>query len=96
MDHLRRAFEQARGPEGKIADFEIIASSSDIRIKRRGPRGQVPLLRERRPRPQPDGGFARYYAWLDGRTEEALAMDENFAAWESENLKPDAAKVAGQ
>jgi len=96
MDHLRRTFQQASGPGGRIADFEIIPSPSDVRIKRRGPRGQIPLLRERRPRPQQDGGFARYYAWLDGRTEEALAKDENFAVWESENLKADAAKVAGQ
>ena len=50
----------------------------------------------RPPRPQPEGGFARYYAWLDGRTEEALAKDENFAVWESENLKADVANVAGQ
>jgi hypothetical protein len=87
MDHLRRMFEQANAPEGAIAVFEIIPNSSGVRIKPDGPRGQVPLLRERRPRPQPDGGFARYYAWLDGRTEEALAQDENFVAWESENLR---------
>jgi hypothetical protein len=96
MDHLRRMFEQASTPEGVIADFEIIPSPSDVRIKRRGPRGQIPLLRERRARPQPDGGFARYYAWLDGRTEEALAKNENFTVWESENLKADVANVAGQ
>jgi len=96
MDHLRRMFEQASTPEGVIADFEIIPNSSGVRIKRGGPQGHVPLLRERRPRPQPDGGFARYYAWLDGRTEEALAKDENFAVWESENLKADVANVGGQ
>ncbi len=96
MDHLRRMFEQASTPEGVIADFEIIPNSSGVRIKRGGPHGHVPLLRERRPRPQPDGDFARYYAWLDGRTEEALAKDENFAVWESENLKADVANVAGQ
>jgi len=96
MDHLRRTFEYANAPEGAIADFEIIPNSSGVRIKRRGPHGHVPLLRERRPRPQPDGGFARYYAWLDGRTEEALAKDEDFAVWESENLKADVANVAGQ
>jgi len=91
MEHLRRAFEQASGPEGALADFEIIPSPSDVRVKPREPRSPIPLLRERRPRPQPDGGFARYYAWLDGRTEEALATDENFAVWESENLKAVAA-----
>jgi hypothetical protein len=96
MDHLRRTFEQASAQEGAVANFEIIPGSSGVRIKPREPRGQVPLLRERRPRPQPDGGFARYYAWLDGRTEEALAMDGNFAAWETENLKADAAKVTEQ
>ncbi len=43
------------------------------------------LLREKSPRPMPDGGFARYYGFSDKHVEEARVPTANFANWESEH-----------
>lgn len=93
---LRRMFEGFSAPDGAMKDFEIIPRSAEIRVRRGEPRAEIPLLREREPRPQPDGGFVRYYAWLNGRVEAVLVKDGNFEVWERENLKAAAAKPAGQ
>lgn len=45
--------------------------------------GSVLLLRERTPRPSPDGGWVRAYGFADG-VEEAFSRDGNFNEWERE------------
>ena len=90
FSYLRKVVERESGPQGILAQFEILPTSPDIRVKLGEAEPRIPLIRELQPRPQPDGGFARYYAWLDGRTEEVTLPDGNFALWETEHLSPGA------
>ncbi|MBX3748431.1 MAG: hypothetical protein KF833_24255 [Verrucomicrobiae bacterium] len=47
------------------------------------------LLRERTPRPHPDGGWVRAYGFLSGRVAEAISPDGDFTAWERAETTPD-------
>lgn len=47
------------------------------------------LLRERTPRPHPDGGWARGYGFLSGRLAEAVSPDGDFTAWERAETSPE-------
>ena len=86
FSYLRKVVERESGPQGMLAQFEILPTPPDIRVKPGEAEPRIPLIRELQPRPQPDGGFARYYAWLDGQTEEVTLPDGNFALWETEHL----------
>jgi hypothetical protein len=89
LRQLAQMAERGAQPGGLLAQFEILPASSEIRLKRSKPIPSVLVLRELQPRSQPDGGYARYYAWLDGRTEEVTLPDLNFAAWENQQSSPD-------
>ena len=47
----------------------------------------LPFLREITPRQLPNGCFARYYGFTDGRVEEAIPRDGNFSDWEREQSR---------
>jgi hypothetical protein len=47
--------------------------------------GSVMLLRERTPRPSPDGGWVRAYGFVDGDVKEAFSKDGHFDEWEREH-----------
>jgi hypothetical protein len=47
--------------------------------------GNVIVLREKEPRPYPDGAWTRTYAYADGHSENHLALDGNFEDWEAEH-----------
>ena len=67
----------------KPTDFEILPVSPRIAW-----RGELPpralLLRERKPRALPDGGWERAYAFLDESVVMAKSEDGNFEPWEHE------------
>lgn len=56
----------------------------------------VLLLRERAPRPSPDGGWWRAYAFADGRVEEAFSQEGNFEEWERRQATGKAAAAVSQ
>jgi hypothetical protein len=64
-------------------DFEFV-SPARLRMTSLPP---TLLLRELNPRPLPDGRFARWYGFTDGRVEEALSTDGNFLPWERERSR---------
>ena len=86
FSYLRKVVERESGPQGMLAQFEILPTHPEIRVKLGEPEPPIPFIRELQPRAQPDGGYSRYYAWLDGRTEEVTLADGNFAAWEAEHF----------
>lgn len=94
--HMLKEFEQLSGPQGVLGEFELMPVPADVRIERRGQPIEALMIRERQPRPQPDGGFSRYYGWTTWRTEEATVKDGNFAAWETQHSGSTAAGSSPQ
>jgi hypothetical protein len=88
LNYLRQMLDEAAGPQGFLEGFEIVPTLPGVRLKRNQEAQQVPLIREIQKRPQPDGGFARYYAWSDGRADEIIIADGDFSSWESKNFSP--------
>lgn len=88
LNYLRHLLDEASGPKGFLEGFEIVQTLPGVRLKRNQESQEVPLIREIQKRPQPDGGFARYYAWSDGRAEEITIADGDFSSWESKNFNP--------
>jgi hypothetical protein len=93
LDHFKAAFEEGSEGAAVLSDFEIVPVPPDTRLQPRKVPPAFPLLRERQARPQPDGGAARYYAWLSRGTEEVVLKDGNFAAWEAEHFRPGVARA---
>jgi hypothetical protein len=63
-----------------VRDFEFLPQTRPIRAEDED--ASVLLLRERTPRPHPDGGWVRAYGFANSKTEEAFSEDGNFAEWE--------------
>lgn len=58
--------------------FEFLRQSRPLTIRDKS----ALFLRERAPRPVPDGGWFRAYVFADGRVEEAFSSEGNFEEWE--------------
>jgi hypothetical protein len=59
-------------------DFEFLPQTRPVTAQDEA----VLLLREREPRPHPDGGWLRAYGFANGLTQEAFSEDGNFDTWE--------------
>jgi hypothetical protein len=66
-----------------LGAFEILPRTQSIKFSAETP---ALYLRERTPRPQPDGGFKRAYAYSDRKTVEIALPEGNYESWESEHL----------
>ena len=76
--------------------FEFLPQDRIVTTKE----GSVMLLRERTPRPSPEGGWVRAYGFVDGDVKEAFSKDGHFDEWEREhssrrNAPEDSAQVTG-
>src|SRR5438094_433428 len=61
--------------------FEFLPQDRIVTTKE----GSVMLLRERTPRPSPEGGWVRAYGFVDGDVKEAFSKDGHFDEWEREH-----------
>ncbi|HVY70566.1 MAG TPA: hypothetical protein VHH73_11590 [Verrucomicrobiae bacterium] len=84
--HLKRSFDWMRSEGKGVELFEILPVPAGTRLVN-GQTLDLPILRERQPRPQPDGGSRRYYGALNWQTGEAFAEDNDFTAWEAKFFK---------
>lgn len=65
-----------------MGEIELLPSLAGVRLKEAESDHRLLMLRERLPRSVPRGGWARFYAWPDGRVEEVRQADSDFTAWE--------------
>ena len=77
--------------------FEFLPQDRIVTTKE----GSVLLLRERTPRPWPDGGWVRVYGSVDGNVKEVFSKDGHFEEWEREhssrrNTPEDSPQVTGR
>ena len=59
----------------KPADFELLPVAATYRHDPAGKPPHLIILRERKPRPLPDGGWMRAYGFLDGSVDVATSPD---------------------
>lgn len=83
-------FERASKAPGGLAQIEIVAPSQKVPLNTEKDCPHLPILREATSRLLPDGGYGRYYAWLDWRFEEITLPDGDYATWEKLNFTPGA------
>jgi len=86
---LRRMFKDAAAESISLAAFEFlpVPPGADPKPGTPGavsaPAARILLLRELQPRPRPDGGWARAYAFADGNIREAISESGDFSEWET-------------
>jgi hypothetical protein len=78
----------ARGSIKPVMFQLLPVPPSTFQNDHREPGRQVLLLREQTPRRQPDGGWARAYAFSSGGVQEAQSADGDFSRWEKEAVQP--------
>ena len=64
------------------SNWEIVSSGGESSIAHPA---MTILLREKEPRPSPDGQFAKVYAFADGHVEAISSPDDDFAAAEKQH-----------
>jgi hypothetical protein len=85
QEGLRQMMKEMEAETGEsMQKFDFIPVTGIVDLTPSGPAGRIIVLRERVPRPLPDGGWARAYGLLDGTTREATSETEDFSAWEKE------------
>jgi hypothetical protein len=83
--HLRDWFTNtARNETHSLAAFEFISAGGSVDWETPEAGRGVLFLREREPRPQPNGGWARAYGFLNGEVRQAISDSPDFTAWESQ------------
>ncbi len=85
---LIRDLDAASQESIKPADFELLPVAATYRHDPAGKPPHLIILRERKPRPLPDGGWMRAYGFLDGSVDVATSPDGDFTEWELAAGKP--------
>ncbi len=88
LERMRRSYLESfdhavRNPIRPEA-FELLPSPERYEQTNFDVNNRILLLRERVPRPLPDGGWARMYVFLGGHVEDAHSEDGDFSRWEAE------------
>jgi hypothetical protein len=86
LPDLLGVLERANKKPGGLAQLEIVPNAQIAQPKSNGDWPHLGILRETTPRWLPDGGYARFYAWLDWKVEQVMLPDGNFAAWEAQHF----------
>ncbi len=77
---LRDYFPASEGPMAGLFSFGFVRGRPPIVVA-----GDALILRDTELHQKPDGKWARFYAYGDGRIVEATSEDGNFDAWEKEH-----------
>ena len=80
---LRDYFPASERPMVGLFSFGFVDHRPSIVVS-----GDALILRDREMHQKPDGKWARFYAYGDGRIVEATSEDGNFDAWEKQPANP--------
>lgn len=82
LQALIENLDAAQQESVKPSDFEFVPVPATYRHDPAGAPPHLLILRERKPRRMPDGGWSRAYGFLDGTADMATSPDGDFSAWE--------------
>jgi hypothetical protein len=80
---LRDYFPASEGPMAGLFSFGFVRGRPPIVVS-----GDALILRDTEMHQKPDGKWARFYAYGDGRIVEATSDVGNFDAWEKQHTSP--------